>query len=118
MLWPLAKSCQELHREQIKESFHESAHAIFGVPEASRAVLNFNLANFVASSGRQHGDEPVQLTVEPHLAKYLRSITFHPAVVIMEPNPHKLAHEIVEHSAGQDLVPGIVANSLPATNDI
>src|SRR5260370_14631372 len=118
MLWPLAKSCQELHREQIKESFHESAHAVFGMPETARAVLNFNLAHFVTTSGRQHGDEPVQLTVEPYLAKYLRPITFHPAVVIVKSNSHELTHQIIKHSTRPDLVPGIVANSLPATNDI
>src|SRR5216684_2835361 len=88
------------------------------MPEAARAVLNFNLAHFIAARGRQNRDVPVELTVEAHLAKYLRAITFHPAVVIVKPNSHELTHQIVKHAAGQDLVPGIVANSLPATNDI
>src|SRR5439155_4234148 len=118
MLRPLTKSGQEFDREQIEKSLHKPANAVFRVTEAARAVIDLDLTHRVAPSGRQDGDETVQLAVETHLAKNGRAIAFHAAIMIVKPNPGEPADQEIENAARKDFVPRIVPDSFPAADDI
>src|SRR5262245_57398494 len=118
MLRPLAEAGEELDREEVEESLHEAADAVLRVAEAAAAVVDLNLAHTEAAGRRQHRDEAVQFTVELHLAKDLRAVTLHAAVVIVQVDAGGPAHHGVEDSAGEDLVPGVEARALPAADNV
>ena len=86
MLRPLAEAGQELDRQQIEKALDEAAHAVLGMAEPARPVVDLDLADAEAARRRQHGDEAVQLAVEPDLAEDLGPVAFHAAVVVVQPD--------------------------------
>ena len=106
--WP--KLGEKLDGEQIEESFDESAHAILGLAEAARPMIDRDFADAEAARRGQHRDEAVQFAVEPHLAKHLGAIALHAAIVVVQFHAGEPADQPVEDAAGQDFVPGIVAD--------
>ena len=84
MLRPLAEAGQKLDREQIEEAFDEAAHAVLGVAELARPMIDLDLADAEAARRGQHGDEAVQLAVKPHLAEHLGPVALHAAVVVVQ----------------------------------
>src|SRR5439155_19303753 len=71
-----------------------------------------------ATSRGQHGNEAVQLAVELHFVEDLRAVTLHAAVVVVQLHAGQPAHHEVEDSTREDLVPGVVAFSLPAADHV
>src|SRR5262249_14299113 len=108
----------EFDRQEIEKALDEPADAVLGVPEPPRAVPDHDLADLVAARGRQHRDEPVQLAVEPDLAEDLGPVAFHGAIVVVQVKPGEPAGPAVEDLARPDLVPGVVADLLPAADHV
>src|SRR5579871_3783559 len=81
-------------------------------------MLDYDLADREAAGGGKDGDEAVQFSIKPHFAENLGTVPLHPAIVIVQAHTGDRAHEGVKNPAGPNLVPGIVANSLPTTHDI
>src|SRR5581483_401053 len=98
--------------------FDETADAILRLAIAARAMLNDELADLETTGRRQYGNEAVQLTVKPDFAEDLRTVTFHAAIVVVQPHAGEPAHQEVEDATGPNFVPRIMANPLPATDDV
>src|SRR5207244_3165270 len=101
-----------------EEPLDEAPDAVLGAAEAARPMVDLDLADTEAAGLGQDGDEAVQLAVEPDLAKDLGAIAFHAAVVVVQVDAGQPADHPVEHPAGQDLVPGVAADSFPPRNHI
>ena len=81
-------------------------------------MVDDDFADAVSAAGGQHGHEAVQLAVEPHFAQHLAAVALHAAVVVVQFHARQAADHGVEDPRRQDLVPGIVADLLPAADDV
>src|SRR5687767_1285654 len=65
MLRTLAVADDELYGEQIEQPLAESRNAVLRLAVFARAMLYNDFARAKALRGRQHGNEAVQLAVQP-----------------------------------------------------
>src|SRR5262249_1394295 len=84
----------------------------------ARPVIDLDFADAIAARRRQDRDEAVQLAVEPDLVENLLAVALHAAVVVVQANAGDHADQAVEDTAGPNLVPGIVTDAFPATDNI
>ncbi len=115
---PAAVRGEIFRREQVEEATQETVEAILRSAVLSRTVANDDLANLESSRGREDRDEPVHLAVEMQIAHQIPGHRLHAAIVIVEFDAGQAADESVEHAARQHLVPRIVADLLPAADQI
>src|SRR5262249_12125487 len=117
VLRPAPEAGQEFDRQEVEEALEEAPGAVLGPPEPPGAVVDSQLADPEAPRGGEHGDEAVQLAVEADLAEDLGAVALHAAVVVVQADAGHGADEEVEDPARPDLVPGVVADALPAADD-
>ena len=82
-------------------------------------MVDLDLADAEAARSRQHGDEPVQLAVEPHLAEHLGPIALEPAIVVVEmARPVSQLTIQLKTRLGSTLCQGSCRAPLPAADDV
>src|SRR5207247_981093 len=112
MLRALAEAGQELDRQEIEEALDEAAHAVLGIAELARAMVDGDLADLEAARGREDRYEAVQFAVEADFAEDLGPVALHAAVVVVQADAGEPADHAVEDFAGEGLVPGVEAGFL------
>src|SRR5262249_16878390 len=93
-------------------------HAVLGMTELARPMIDLDLADAITARRRQHWDEAMQLAVKPHFLEYVGAIDFHAAVVIVQPHAGQPTDHSVENAARADLVPGIMADAFPTADHV
>src|SRR5262245_44580630 len=114
----MAESGEEADRQKVEKPLDQTACRVLGAAEPARPMIDDDLSDPESSRVRQNGHIPVQLAVDAYLVEHFPSIGLEPAVVVVQLAAGQRAHDAVEDTARQDLVPRVVPGLLPAAHDI
>ena len=84
----------------------------------ARAVVDRQLGDPVPAVVREHGDEAMQLAVEPQALHDLRAVGLQPAVQVVQPQPGDAARDPVEDLRGEAAAERVAAVGLPAGDEV
>ncbi len=101
-----------------REAFDYPPRAVFRAAEAARPMLDDDLADLEPAGVRKYRHKAMQLAVQAHFVKDLAAVSLHAAIVVVQPDTGYGADHPVEHTRRINLVPGIMADLLPAADNV
>ena len=115
---PVPVPAHERHGQEIEEPAHVALGAVSGSPVLPRPVVHRQLGDAKATVVGEHGQEAMQLAVDPQRADDLRPVGLEPAVHVVELQARDAADDGVEDLRDEPPRPRIAALRLPAGDEV
>ena len=112
-----AESPHEADDKHIHETAQIALEPVLADAVPARMMLDGDLRRSVTFDRRQAGNQAMQFAVKGK-SRHFGPVTLEATIVVVQADAADAAEHPVEDPAREDLVPGIVAHSLPAADDV
>ena len=115
---PVPVAAHERDGEQIEEAADVALHPVARAPVLARAVVDRDLRDAEATVVGEHGDEAVQLPVDPEAVEHFRPIGLQAAVEIVQAQSREPAGDAVEDAGRDPSAQRVAPLRLPARDEV
>ena len=115
---PMSVAAHERDRDEVEEAAQVAVQPVARAPVLARAVVHGELGDLEAAIRGEHGDEAVELAVEPDPPQRLGAVRLQPAVDVVQPDARDDRRRPVEEARQHAPRPRVVPPRLPARDEV